>query len=144
MWSYLKLILVHSYSGLDERSRKLLDFTERLVGYNGGYYTVKEEEISQYEFSDLLEIYNGDYISFNNSKLLVKCENPVVSFNLVQKSEDVFSLELDHKGRYEVIWTADFSVWYRKDEGVIYYPDQNFTNRTARLYNILKSNENIR
>lgn len=138
------LSLVHSYSGLDERSRKLLDFTERLVGYNGGYYTVKEEEISQYEFSDLLEIYNGDYISFNNSKLLVKCENPVVSFNLVQKSEDVFSLELDHKGRYEVIWTADFSVWYRKDEGVIYYPDQNFTNRTARLYNILKSNENIK
>ena len=41
------LSLVHSYSGLDERSRKLLDFTERLVGYNGGYYTVKEEEISQ-------------------------------------------------------------------------------------------------
>ena len=75
------LSIILDYDIFDDKSKALLDLIEnRLGGYNSRYIDLTEEKI----IDDILYLYQGDYIYFNNELFYSRLE-PVETFIHIDK-----------------------------------------------------------
>lgn len=126
------LELTHTYSSLDEKSRKLLDLTSELANLYG--YDRADISFTAGGFLRLMKIFRDDYISYNDCETLVKYDNPEISFTIAKENEGLFSITLDNSDKFKTLGADSFTCWNDTVKRVLYIASKEYHDNVSYLF----------
>ena len=139
------LDFVHTYSEIDERSRKLLDlsymffYSHDASSYSYYSQTKRDIELTEGRFESFFSLFKDDYVNCDDRKCFVKFENPVINVIISAASNDRFQIKPDKS--IQVYGTPNGACFFNSKDSTFYIPSAKF-NRTVVRFMLSCSNMN--